>query len=78
MVISEEIALEDFPFWGQAARNAALLTEEELHDMDMLMNSIYGDSVEKTHVNDLFAYYFDEICEALGLNVEEVYARSAD
>lgn len=78
MVVSEEIALKDFPFWGQAARNAALLTEKELRDIDMWINVIYDDPIDKTFVNDLFAYDFDTVCEGLGLSVEDVYARSAD
>lgn len=78
MVISEEIALKDFPFWGQAAHNATLLTEKELRDIDMWINVIYDGPIDKTSVNDLFAYSFDEVCEGLGLNVEDVYARSAD
>lgn len=78
MIVTTEIALKDFPFWGQAARNVAFLTEKELNDIDMWINIVYDTPIDETFVNDLFAYSFDEVCEGLGLNVEDVYARSAD
>lgn len=78
MIISEEIALKDFPFWGQAARNVALLTEEELRDIDRWINIIYGRCLNKTLVHSIFAYSFDELCEVVGLDVKDIHARSAD
>ena len=76
MYIVKEIALKDFPFWGQGARNAALLTEEEL---DML-EYYFEDEVpyDETSVNDKFAYEFDHICDLLCLDIDEVYARGVE
>ena len=76
MIVTTEIALKDFPFWGQAARNATLLTEEELDRLEYYFDD--GDPYDETSINDKFAYEFDHICELLFLDIDEVYARSAD
>lgn len=76
MYIVKEIALKDFPFWGQGARNAALLTEEELDMLEYYFDD--DDPYDETNINDEFAYEFDHICDLLCLDIDEVYARSAE
>ena len=75
MKIVKEISLKDFEFWGPAKEKVALLTDEELERMEEYY-SIWEPDLTETELNDDFAYYFESICDILGLDEEEVLARS--
>ena len=63
--------LRDFKFWGGAVYNVALLTREQLDELDDIMSDIYeSDTLTETQINDLFWFDFDLICEWLGIEVE--------
>lgn len=78
MTMTIEKSLRDFHFWGGAAANAAKLTPEELDTMEEQMESVVSPDDEPwstTEVNDHFWFDFENICEWLGLDYEEVMAR---
>lgn len=78
MTMTIEKSLRDFHFWGGAASNAAKLTPEELDEVEFQLEEITYDEGEPwstTEVNDLFWFQFEQVCEWLGLDYEEVMAR---
>ena len=72
MTVMYETSVKDFKFWGPAHEHAAKLTDEE---WEILEETFEGHTVDRTDLNDTFAYYFEEICELLGVSEEEVLAR---
>lgn len=78
MTMTIEKSLRDFHFWGGAASNAAKLTPEELDTMEEYMEYEMRSNEEPwstTEVNDFFWFQFEDVCEWLGLDYEEVMAR---
>lgn len=78
MTMTIEKSLKDFHFWGGAASNAAKLTPEELDTMEEYMEYEMRSNEEPwstTEVNDFFWFQFEDVCEWLGLDYEEVMAR---
>jgi hypothetical protein len=72
-----EKKLKYFDFWGGAATNAAKLTPEELDQMETLLEGYSADTEpwSTTEVNDEFWFNFEDMCESIGLDYEEVMAR---
>lgn len=78
MTMTIEKSLRDFHFWGGAAANAAKLTPEELDEIEIQLEEIKDyneESWSTTEVNDFFWFQFEDVCEWLGLDYEEVMAR---
>ena len=78
MTMTIEKSLKDFHFWGGAAYNAAKLTPEELDSIEEQMEELIDQTSEPwsvTEVNDFFWFQFEDVCEWLGLDYEEVMAR---
>lgn len=78
MTMTIEKSLKDFQFWGGAAYNAAKLTPEELDSIEEQMEELIDQTSEPwsvTEVNDFFWFQFEDVCEWLGLDYEEVMAR---
>lgn len=78
MTMTIEKALRDFHFWGGAAANAAKLTAEELDNLESQLEEIRGYNSEPwstTDINDILWFQFEDVCEWLGLDWEEVMAR---
>ena len=81
MTMTIEKKLKDFDFWSGAATNAALLTDEELDELERQLEEMIGDEEpwSITEVNDWMWFDFEDICqEWLGLDLEEVYARKKE
>ena len=78
MTMTTEKKLRDFNFWSGAATNAAKLTGEELDRLEEQLEEI-GDFKDEpwstTEINDLMWFQFEDICDWLGLEYEEVLAR---
>ena len=72
MTVYYETSIKDFEFWGPAHEHAAKLTDEE---WKILEETFENRTVDRTELNDTFAYYFEEICEFLGVSEEEVLVR---
>lgn len=78
MTMTIEKSLRDFHFWGGAASNAAKLTSEELDSIEEQLEELIDETSEPwsvTEVNDFFWFQFEDVCEWLGLDYEEVMAR---
>lgn len=80
MTMTIEKKLRDFHFWSGAATNAAKLTSDELDQLEEQLEEQkdWDSSTEPwstTEINDLMWFQFEDICEWLGLNYEEVMAR---
>ena len=81
MTMTIEKSLKDFDFWSGAATNAALLTDEELDELERQLEEMIGDEEpwSTTEVNDWMWFDFEDICrEWLELDPEEVYARKKE
>lgn len=77
MTMTIEKKLRDFHFWGGAATNAAKLTYNELDALESHLESIRCDDEpwSTTEINDAMWFLFENVCEWLGLDYEEVMAR---
>ena len=78
MKIYEEKSLRDFEFWGQAQKNAELLTSEQLDEVERILEDTYPDGMDSTLLNDLFWFDFDTVCEWLGTTYEELTSEEED
>lgn len=77
MTMTIEKKLRDFHFWSGAATNAAKLTPEELDTLENIIEDFRCDQepYSTTEVNDIMWFEFEDVCEWLGLDYEEVMAR---
>ena len=77
MTMTIEKKLRDFHFWSGAATNAAKLTPEELDQVETVMEESMGDDGywSTTEVNYMMWFQFEDICDWLNLDYEEVMAR---
>lgn len=78
MTMTIEKKLRDFHFWAGAASNAAKLTPEELDNIEAQLEELIDETSEPwstTEINDFFWFQFEDVCEWLGLDYEEVMAR---
>ena len=78
MKICEEKSLRDFEFWGQAQKNAELLTSEQLDEVEQILEDTYPNGMDSTVLNDLFWFAFDTVCEWLGTTYEELTSEEED
>ena len=70
MKIYEEKSLASFDFWSGAKDNAAMLTIEELEQLDFLLEDCYPDGISATAVNDIMWFDFEWVCEMLDLDYD--------
>ena len=79
MTMTIEKKLKDFTFWGGAATNAAKLAPEELDRLEDFIEEMIGDEPwSTTEVNDMMWFDFENVCEWLDLDYEEVMTRSKE
>lgn len=67
MIITQDINLNDFEFWGPAGENVTALTADQLDELTDLLTDDYPDGLTATQLNDIFAYSFDDILAMLDL-----------
>ena len=77
MTMTIEKKLRDFHFWSGAATNAAKLTPEELDTLESELEDMIDEKEpwSTAEINDLMWFQFEDVCEWLGLDYEEVMAR---
>ena len=68
MIITKEIALRNFGFWGGAADVAKYLTDDEFDIIEEEINVLFPDGLDETKINDFFWFEKDFIAELLGYN----------
>jgi len=78
MTMTIEKKLRDFHFWSGAATNAAKLTPEELDRLEQFIEDLGDDPWSTTEVNDMMWFDFENVCDWLGLDYEEVMARERE
>lgn len=68
MIIYQEISLKEFPFWGPAETTVKYLTDEDFEIIESALeyNTQLKIGIDKTDLNDLFAYDDDYIANILG------------
>lgn len=77
MTITYEIgSLREFKFWGHATDNFNLLRSDEIDRLDDFFNSEDCRDISAEWLNDIFAYYFESVCDMLGLDEDEVLERA--
>lgn len=67
MLIIREDSLTNFEFWSGAKDNAKKLTTEQLEEVERQLEEIYPEGMTETHINDLFWFDFEWVCELIGL-----------
>lgn len=74
--VTQEIDLDDFDFWGPAEERFYLLTDDEKQMAQEWIEDAYPDGIDKTSLNDMFAYDDDFICQLTGLeDIDDFYDR---
>ena len=75
MKVTSETALRGFDFWSGAKDFAAKLTCTELDTVESILEDIYPEGLTDTNINDYFWFEDELICDWLGLDIDEVWAR---
>lgn len=78
MKVTYEIDLADFEFWGGAKKNAQKLTRDEFKQVEWYLEELGaydGEIWTETEINDMLWFQFEDICQAIGLDYDEVEAR---
>lgn len=78
MKVTYEIDLADFEFWGGAKENARKLTHDEFKQVEWYLEELSACNEETwtaTEINDMLWFQFEDICQAIGLDYDEVEAR---
>ena len=68
MKITTDQSLSNFNFWSDAKENAEELTFSQLNEVECILEDLYPDGIDETHLNDIFRFDFDTIKEWLGIN----------
>ena len=66
MKIYAEKSLRDFEFWSGAMFTYDALTCDELDQIESVLEELYPEGIDETHLNDLFWFETDWIAEILG------------
>lgn len=78
MTITREIKLKDFTFWSGAVANRRKLTDEECDKLEQFIEDLGDEPWSATELNDAMWFDFENICDWLSLDYEEVMARKDD
>lgn len=70
-VTDEITSLDEFEFWGPAKGNIQELTSDERDSLLFVLSDCYPEGITSVQLNDIVAYDFDWVCEAVGHNEEE-------
>lgn len=76
MTIKREVSIEDFEFWDGAADNILKLTYDERAQLETILDTMSCEELlSETDLNDLIWFDFEQVCEWLGLDYDEVMER---
>ena len=75
MTMTIEKSLKNFNFWGGAASNASKLTPDELDRLEQFIESLGEEPWSVTEINDMMWFSFENVCDWLDLDYEQVMAR---
>ncbi|MEG1912972.1 MAG: hypothetical protein RR091_10830 [Cloacibacillus sp.] len=71
MKITTDQSLGNFRFWGGAADRAALLTYNQLEEIEAQLTCEYPDGIDETELNDMFWFDFEYVCSLAGIELTE-------
>ena len=71
MKIISETSISNFEFWSGAKSNAEKLSLSQFEQIEFILEDLYPDGIDATHLNDLFRFEFDTIKDWLGISDEE-------
>jgi len=72
IVTNNNLTLRDFKAWsGAVDTQETILNEGKGEEFDSLIEEIYPDGIEETHLNDLLWFEEDWLYEMLGIAEEE-------
>ena len=72
IVTNDNLTLRDFKAWsGAKDTQETILNEGKGEEFDSLIEELYPDGIEETHLNDLLWFEEDWLYEMLGIAEEE-------
>jgi len=72
IVTNDNLTLRDFKAWsGAKDTQETILNEGKGEEFDSLIEELYPDGIEETHLNDLLWFYEEWLYETLGIAEEE-------
>jgi hypothetical protein len=72
IVTNDNLTLRDFKAWsGAVDTQETILNEGKGEEFDSLIEELYPDGIEETHLNDLLWFYEEWLYEMLGIAEEE-------
>ena len=73
MKVNSEINLTNFQFWSGAKNHS--FTYNELQEIENNLDEIYPEGIDETHLNDLFRFEEEFICDLIGLKYKKYLKR---
>ena len=73
MKITKELNLTEFKFWSEAKNHTFYYNE--LKELEYVLDEIYPEGCTETHINDLFWFEEEFLCESIGLDYNEYLNR---
>ena len=73
MKITSELNLTNFEFWSGAKQHK--FTYNELKELEYILEELYPEGCTETHINDLFYFEDETLCDWIGLNYDEYLNR---
>ena len=73
MKYTVELNLTSFNFWSEAKKHK--FTYSELKELEYVLDEIYPNGCTETHINDLFHFEDETLCDWIGLNYDEYLNR---
>jgi len=72
IVTNDNLTLRDFKAWsGAKDTQETILNEGKGEEFDSLIEELYPDGIEETHLNDLLWFDEERLYEMLGIAEEE-------
>ena len=73
MKYTVELNLTSFNFWSEAKNHN--FTYSELKELEYVLDEIYPNGCTESHINDLFWFEEETLCDWIGLNYDEYLNR---
>ena len=71
-VINNHLSLKDFNAWsGAKDTKETIINEGKVDEFDALIEELYPDGIDETHLNDLLWFEEDWLFEMLGIETDE-------
>lgn len=75
MIVTSEINLQDFEGWSGAESTLAMLSYSQINTLQSILEDMYPDGMDETHLNDILRFETDWIAELLGFTDWECLER---